>query len=34
MKALICSWLCFDKIEINRFDTNTGGIFMTKKFKR
>jgi hypothetical protein len=30
MKALINNVLCFGKTETNRFDTNSGGIFLTQ----
>jgi hypothetical protein len=31
MKALICKELHFDKTEINRFQSNSGGVFLTQK---
>jgi hypothetical protein len=31
MKALICNTLCFGKTEINRFQSISGGVFLTQK---
>jgi hypothetical protein len=33
MKALICSELCFDKTENDRFQSNSGGVFLTQEDK-
>jgi len=30
MNALICNALRFDKTEINRFRSNSGGVFLTQ----
>ena len=29
--ALICSELCFDKTENDRFQSNSGGVFLTQR---
>ena len=31
MKALICNALCFSKTENNRFQPNSGGVFLTQR---
>ena len=33
MKALICKVLCFHKTENERFQSNSGGVFLTQRFK-
>jgi len=30
MKVLICKELCFDKTENDRFQSNSGGVFLTQ----